>query len=60
MLYIAQVLTLAPLPRLAFASNPAGGVINLSIQLAGFLAIGIFVITSALVMAEEIIHLPKS
>ena len=60
MLYIARVLTLALFPGLAFASGPTGEVIDLTNHLAGFLAIAIFVVAYALVMAEESIHLPKS
>ena len=60
MLYIARVLTLALFPGLAFASGPTGDVIDLTNHFAGFLAIAIFVIAYALVMAEESIHLPKS
>ena len=60
MLYIAQVLTLALFPGLAFASGPTGNVIDLTNHFAGFLAIAIFVVAYALVMAEESIHLPKS
>ena len=60
MLYIARVLTLALFPGLAFASGPTGDVIDLTNHFAGFLAIAIFVVAYALVMAEESIHLPKS
>ncbi|MDB2411821.1 sodium:proton antiporter NhaD [Litoricolaceae bacterium] len=60
MLYIARVLTLALIPGLAFASGPTGDVIDLTNHFAGFLAIAIFVVAYALVMAEESIHLPKS
>ena len=60
MLYIARVLTLALFPGLAFASGPTGNVIDLTNHFAGFLAIAIFVVAYALVMAEESIHLPKS
>jgi len=60
MLYIARVLTLALIPGLAFASGPTGDVIDLTNHFAGFLAITIFVVAYALVMAEESIHLPKS
>mgnify|MGYP001223938882 FL=1 len=60
MLYIAQVLTLALFPGLAFASGPTGDVIDLTNHFAGFLAIAIFIVAYALVMAEESIHLPKS
>jgi len=60
MLYIAPVLTLALFPGLAFASGPTGDVIDLTNHFAGFLAITIFVVAYALVMAEESIHLPKS
>ena len=60
MLHITRVLTLALFPRLAFASGPTGDVIDLTTHFAGFLAIAIFVVAYALVMAEESIHLPKS
>ena len=60
MLCIPQVLALAVLPGLAFASGPAGDVIDLTNYLADFLAITVFIGAYALVMAEEIIHLPKS
>ena len=60
MLYVARVLTLALFPGLAFASGPTGDVIDLTNHFAGFLAIAIFVVAYALVMAEESIHLPKS
>jgi NhaD family Na+/H+ antiporter len=60
MLYIARVLTLALIPGLAFASGPTGDVIDLTNHFAGFLAITIFVVAYALVMAEESIQLPKS
>jgi len=60
MLYLARVLTLALFPGLAFASGPTGDVIDLTNHFAGFLAIAIFVVAYALVMAEESIHLPKS
>ena len=60
MLYIARVLTLALFPGLAFASGPTGDVIDLTNHFAGFLAIAIFIVAYALVMAEESIHLPKS
>jgi len=60
MLYIARALPLVLLPGLAFASGPTGEVIDLTNHLAGFLAIAIFVVSYALVMAEESIHLPKS
>jgi NhaD family Na+/H+ antiporter len=60
MLYIARVLTLALFPGLAFASGPTDDVIDLTNHFAGFLAIAIFVVAYALVMAEESIHLPKS
>ena len=60
MLYIARVLTLALIPGLAFASGPTGDMIDLTNHFAGFLAITIFVVAYALVMAEESIHLPKS
>lgn len=60
MLYFARVLTLALFPGLAFASGPTGDVIDLTNHFAGFLAIAIFVVAYALVMAEESIHLPKS
>ena len=60
MLYIARVLTLALFPGLAFASGPTGDVIDLTNHFAGFLAIAIFIVAYALVMAEKSIHLPKS
>ena len=60
MLYIARALPLVLLPGLTFASGPTGDVIDLTNHLAGFLAIAIFVVAYALVMAEESIHLPKS
>ena len=60
MLCIARVLTLALVPSLALASGPASDVIVLTNHLAGFLAITVFIGAYALVMAEEIIHLPKS
>ena len=64
MLYIARALsralTLALFPGLAFAFGLTGDVINLTNHLAAFLAIAVFIVAYALVMAEESIHLPKS
>ena len=59
MLCIPQVLALAVLPGLAFASGPAGDVIDLTNYLADFLAITVFIGAYALVMAEEITTCPS-
>ena len=60
MLSIARVLIFALIPGLTFASDNLGNTIDLTDHTAGFLAILVFVVAYALVMAEESIHLPKS
>ena len=60
MLSIARVLIFALIPGLTFASDHLGNTIDLTDHTAGFLAILVFVVAYALVMAEESIHLPKS
>jgi len=62
-LAIAAAMLLAVIPDLAMASGASGesaGSMGLITHPLGFLAIGIFVLAYALVMAEEFIHLRKS
>ncbi len=47
-------------PGLAWASEGAGVNLGMTQSAAGFLALGIFVVAYAVVMAEEFIHLRKS
>ena len=53
-------LMLAFSPQLAIAAGSSANHMDLTQHTVGFVAIGIFVVAYALVMAEEFLHLRKS
>lgn len=60
MQFLATVLFGALLPGLVHASDGTGAALNLTTSPVGVLAIALFVGAYALVMLEDVIHLPKS